>query len=244
MSLEVYSSSPDETFEAGLPELRKAGEWVLWVLPTGSSWEADEAQRILSAFQNLRCIGWFASEGAGDTPRIKNHLRAFGQFAGPAKNVVVQRTLNYLSSKKTVYSDIAWFDSEHSESFASFLSRSTAGVDSALSFIPRDERSVENWSKAVIGLEWLWLLHNNNLTLPATPLDPDVIVSAYVRLTIRILGVAGLVFWVQGRHGLALFGERRILDVVTSRITDSDWQPKKSVFEQWYRQGLHFRAAP
>lgn len=244
MTLEVYSSSVDETVDSGFPKLRKAAEWVMWVLPAGPLWEDGEALRILAAFQDLRCVAWFASDGGEQTPTVKNHLRAFGHFAGPAKNVVVQRTLNYLSSTKTVYSDIGWFDSEHSESFASFLSRSTAGVDSTLSFIPANERSVENWSKAVMGLEWLWLLGNNKMTLPDAPLDPDAIVSAYVRLTIRIRGVAGLVFWVEGRHGLALFGDRQVLDAAARRITDADWQPTKSVFERWYRQGLHFRAAP
>lgn len=151
----------------------------MWILPTGPFWKPRDASRILSAFKHLRCIAWLASEGGGDTPAIRNHLRAFGQFAGPKTNILVQRTLNHLSSRKTIYSDIAWFDSQQGESFVSFLSRSTAGTDSTLSFILNDELSVENWSKAVTGLEWLWLLGNDKLTAPDTPLDADPVVSAY-----------------------------------------------------------------
>ena len=243
MTLHLYASPLDETVEAGLPQLRKAAEWVMWVLPAGPFWEPGDALRILNAFQDLGCIAWLASEGGGDTPAIKNHLRAFGQFAG-AKNVLVQRTLSYSSSKKTIYSDIGWFDSEHGESFASFLSRSTAGTDSTLSFIPNDELSVENWSKAVTGLEWLWLLGNDKLTAPDSPLDADPVVSAYVQMTVRRKGVAGLVFSVSGRSGLALFGERRILDAAAGQITDGGQPATRELFEQWYQQGLHLRAAP
>lgn len=242
MTLEVYSSPLDETVEAGLPQLRKAAEWVLWVLPKGHRWEPGDASTILTAFKDLRCIAWLASEGRGETQGIKNHLRAFGEFAGAAKNVLVQRTLNHLSSKKSIYSDIAWFDPEQSEGFASFLSRSTVGTDSTVSFIPNDERSVENWSKAVTGLEWLWLLGHEKLTAPDTPLNVDPVVSAYVQLTARHKGVAGLVFSVDGRSGLALFGERRILEAAAGRITGQT--ASREVFDQWYQCGLHLRAAP
>ena len=244
MTLELYSSSPDETVEAGLPQLRKAAEWVMWVLPTGPFWEPRDASRILNAFKDLRCIAWLASEGGGDTPAIRNHLRAFGQFAGAKKNILVQRTLNHLSSRKTIYSDIAWFDSQQGESLVSFLSRSTAGTDSTLSFILNDELSVENWSKAVAGLEWLWLLGNDTLTAPDTPLDADPVVSAYVQLTVRRKGVAGLVFSVSGKSGLALFGERRILEAAAGQITDGGQPAPRELFDQWYQHGLHLRAAP
>ena len=244
MTLELYSSSLDETVDSGFPKLRRAAEWVMWVLPQEPSWEREDARRLLGAFPDLRCIAWFASDGGEHTPAVKNHLRAFGSFAGPAKNVVVRRTLNHLSSEKTIYSDIAWFDSEHGESLASFLSRSTAGTDSTLSFIPNDELAIENWSYAVMGLEWLWLLGNDALTAPDTPLDADPVVAAYVQLTVRLKGVAGLVFNVGGKHGLALFGERRILDAAAGQITEDRQQSTKELFEQWYRAGLHFRAAP
>lgn len=244
MTLDVYSSALDETVEASFPQLRKAAEWVIWMLPAGPVWEPGDASRILSAFQDLRCIAWLASEGGGDTPAIKNHLRAFGQFPGAAKNVLVQRSLNYLSAKKNIYSDIAWFDSEHGASFASFLSRSTEGTDSTLSFIPNDERSVENWSKAVTGLEWLWLLGNVKLNAPDSPLDADPVLSAYVELTVRRKGVAGLFFSVCGPSGLALFGERRLLDSAAAQITDGGRPATRELFEHWYQEGLHLSAAP
>lgn len=244
MTLEVYSSSLGETVDSGFPTLRKATEWVMWVLPAGPSWEHGDALRILSAFQGLRCVAWFASEGGAHTSAIKDHLRAFGSLAGAAHNVVVQRTLNFLSSNKTIYSDIAWFDSEHNASLVSFLSRSTVGTDSTISFIPGDEGSVENWCKAVNGLEWLWQLGNEKLTAPDTPLDADPVVAAYVQLTVRLKGVAGLVFNVGGKHGLAFFGERRILDAAALQITGGGQPGTKKLFEQWCREGLHFRAAP
>src|SRR5215213_8089055 len=136
---------------------------LIWILLEGPSWESRDAQKILTAFPDLRCAVWLASDGGVHTPAIKNRLRAFANYSGLAENVIVERTLSYPSSKTIVYSDTAWLDSEHSESLTLFLSRSTAGADSTLAFVPDDEVSIENWSKAAIGLEWLWLLGNNEL---------------------------------------------------------------------------------
>jgi hypothetical protein len=244
MTLELYAFPVDETIETAFPELHKAAPAIIWILPEGPSWESRDAQKILTAFPGLRCVVWFASDGGAHTPAIKNHLRAFGNYPGLAENVTVERTLSYPSSKTIVYSDTAWLDAEHSDSLISFLSRSTAGADSTLAFISDDEVSVENWSKAVIGLEWLWLLGNNELTASESPLNADLVLAAYIGLTIKSKGVAGLVFDVHGKPGLAFFGEARVLEAAVKRITGSNWKPEKDVFERWYRHGLYFRAAP
>ena len=244
MALEIYASSSGDLIEPAFLELCTAAPKVLWILPTGPSWEGGDVQQVLSAFADLRCVVWFASDGGAHTQAIKNRLRAFGNYSGLAKNVIAERTLSYPSSGKTVYSDIAWLDAVHSETLATFLSRSTAGADSTLAFIPDDEPSVENWSKAVSGLEMLWLLGNNELTAPDSPLNSDQVLAAYIRLTIKNKGVAGLIFDVHGRPGLAFFGETNVLDAAVKRISGGDWKPEKSVFDRWYRHGLHFRAAP
>ena len=85
---------------------------------------------------------------------------------------------------------------------------------------------------------------NEALTAPDTPLDADTAVAAYVQLTVRLKGVAGLVFNVEGKHGLAFFGERRILDAAADLITEGVQKSTKELFDQWYRKGLHFSAAP
>lgn len=244
MTLELYASSGDETVEPAFLELCTAAPSVIWILPTGPSWESPDAQQVLSAFPGLRCVVWFASDGGAHTPAIKNRLRAFGNYSGLAKNVIVERTLSYPSSSKTVYSDTAWLDSENSETLTAFLSRSTAGADSTLSFISDNKVSVENWSKAVTALEWLWLLGNSEMGAPDSPLNPDQFLAAYVRLTIKSKGVAGLIFDVHGKPGLAFFGETKVLEAAIKRLTHSDWKLEKGVFERWYRHGLHFRAAP
>jgi hypothetical protein len=244
MTLELYASSGDEAIGTAFPELHQAAESTLWILPEGPSWESRDVQQVLTAFPGLRCVIWFASDGGAHTPAIKNRLRAFGNYRGLAENVVVERTLSYPASKTLVYSDVAWLNSEHSESLTSFLSRSTAGADSTLAFISDDERSVEKWSKAVIGLEWLWLLGTYELTVPESPLNTHQVLAAYIGLTIKSRGVAGLVFDVHGKPGLAFFGAVRVLEAAVNRITDNNWKLEKSVFERWYRDGLHFRAAP
>jgi hypothetical protein len=245
MTLEVYSSAPEETVDSGLPQLRTAAEWLIWMLPTEPAWGNDEVQSVLRAFHDLRGIAWFVSDGGAHTPAVKNHLRAFGSYKPDlAEKVIVERTLTYRSANDTLYSDIAWLDAGHGESLASFLSRTTSGADSTVSFIRPDDFAVAEWSKAVAGLEWLWLLGNNKLSASNSPLDADPILAAYVRLTVRSNGVAGLIFDVHGRSGLALFGDRKILETAANRITDVDWQPTKDVFHRWYRRGLHFRSAP
>jgi hypothetical protein len=96
----------------------------------------------------------------------------------------------------------------------------------------------------VHGLEWLWLLRKNTPSELNAVINADTVLLSYIALTNQIGGVAGLVFDVGGRAGLALFGEQTVLEPAAKQMRQAFVTIEEKIFDQWYRDGLHFPASP
>src|SRR5262249_52629071 len=158
MTMQIHSSRITKENDFLLSGIAEAAPWAIWILPTGLTLEEPDAQALLNGFGDLRCILWHTSDGGAHTQRVKDHLRALGEWPDLTRGIFATGTLNYFSLSRTTYSDVAWIHACAPASLVAFLSRSTAGIDSTLSFIPGDDRCAQAWTDAVQGLEWLWLL--------------------------------------------------------------------------------------
>lgn len=244
MTIQLHSSAITKEYDRVLPGLAKIAPWSVWLRPNLSSFETLDAEVVLRAFEGLQCVIWHVTEGGAHSDRVKNHLRAFGKWPALSRNIVAEWTADYVSLSEKFYSGVACASLDTPQILAALLARSTAGVDSALSFIPKDSRSTRAWISAVYGLEWLWLLRKNLPSPLNAPINADAVLLCYIALTNQAGGVAGLVFDVSGQAGLALFGEQTVLEPAAKQMRQGCVTIEDKIFEQWYRDGLHFPASP
>ena len=244
MTIQLHSSAITEEYDRVLPGLARIAPWGVWLQPNLSFFETLDAEVVLRAFEGLRCVVWHVTDGDAHSDRVKNHLRAFGKWPALSPNIVAEWTANYISLSEKFYSGVACVSLDTPEILPALLARSTSGVDSALSFIPTDSRSTQTWISAVYGLEWLWLLRKNKPSALDAPINADTILLSYIALTNQIGGAAGLVFDVSGKAGLALFGEQTVLEPAAKQMRQACVTIEEKIFDQWYRNGLHFPASP
>ena len=244
MTIELHSSAITEEHNRVLPGLARIAPWGVWLRPTLSFFETPGIEVVLRAFEGLQCVVWHVTDGGARSDRLKNHLRAFGNWPALSANILAEWNANYISLSKKFYSGVASVSFDRAKIFAALLARSTSGEDSALSFIPKDSRSTQAWISAVHGLEWLWLLRKNIPSELNAVINADTVLLSYIALTNQIGGVAGLVFDVGGRAGLALFGEQTVLEPAAKQMRQAFVTIEEKIFDQWYRDGLHFPASP
>jgi hypothetical protein len=184
MTIQLHSSAITEKHDRVLPGLASVAPWGVWLRPpTLSFFETLDAEVVLRAFEGLRCVVWHVTDGGGHTERVKDHLRAFGKWPALSRNIVAEWTANYISLTEKLYSGVACVSLDTPKILPALLARSTSGVDSALSFIPKDSRSTRTWISAVYGLEWLWLLRENVRSAISAPVNAGAVLLSYIALT-------------------------------------------------------------
>ncbi len=244
MTSRIYSAPISPKYNRLLPSLDGAAEWAIWLQPEGWRYAGNDIASLVHAFEPLRAVVWLASDSGARTPRIRDHLRALGDYRSLVKSLVAKTTVQYLDSAGVIYSDVAWLSSDSSGDLANLLSRSTAGCDSSLAFIPKNGPPTQKWVDIVSGLNWLWLCRNWVATSPQPLIDADAVVLSYVRLTIDIGGAAGLMWEdTDARKGLVFFGTESVLKPPASRLAAHCQILDAAAFEHWFDRGVALRAS-
>jgi hypothetical protein len=242
--MQIYFSRINTDYNQMLPRLVEVEGWALWLKPAASTLNHEEMSKLGTAFSHLRGIIWLASNGGARTPRIKEHLRAFGQWPALSKSIVAQGTFRQYSNDEATYSDVAWVPSEAYDSVAKLLSRTTAGADSILSFIPDNEEYAMSWARIVFGLNWLWLCRSWVLSSSLPFLDADTVLLNYITLTISIGGAAGLLWSdTDDKTGLVLIGAKSVLAIAASQLTLSAEEMDGVTFHHWLSRGIGLKTA-
>ncbi len=175
----VVSGAPDFVFteaDAKLDPLvggiSRLGLWSLWLIPERLPIDALQLKQFLDAFTPASVQIWHVSDGGNRSAAIKQKLRAFGQHAGLAEEVTSRMTLEV--DQSTYYADTASVGVSDPE-LAAFLSRSTAGADSALVVLPDVTSESFAWTPATLPLLTLWL--GRSTVLAGTTLGDDLLMA-------------------------------------------------------------------
>jgi hypothetical protein len=215
------------------------GHQLLWVCP-GSQWD-DLAQQfnLDLAFPELRAITWQMT--------FRFHESPFGnsQALGPEINdlwesdpvVIMSADFAFPLERLDWHDRVAWAPA-HWPQLWRWLLRS----DRELSYIPDTAEAAARWARVVEGFAWLNLVHPASEPEPSIEADP--IVRSYIRATMKIGGVAGVMWSADTYSGVVFLGDSSILQRAASVLLDQGGRVAKEEldFDRLWERGLYLRA--
>jgi len=245
MASQFYCSKINAMQDALLPGIMGAAEWSLWIKPKNHYFVEEDFLNLFAVFSSLRGIVWYVSSGNSTSQSIRDYKRAFGNWSSLNTNIVVKTTIEYANENSKLYSDIAWVSSNSANNLVTLFSQSTVGKNSSISFIPYNENSAQKWANIVSGLNWLWLCNEWVATSQQPLLNADAVVLDYIRLTIEIDGIPGLVYSdIDNKKGLLFLGKGSVLkDLQETLLTQSEII-NDTTFNQWFQRGVNLVVSP
>jgi hypothetical protein len=222
-----------------------AAGWALWLRPPTARLEVAPLRTISEALRPLREVIWHTTSGGSISARVREHKRAFGNWPGLTEGFIARGTYEGLERRTTAYSDVAWVAPGAHERLQRFLYRNTAGLDSALAYIPDNEEAASAWANAALGLHWLWLCRSWTASSPRPPFDAPGVLRSYVGLTLGIGGVAALMWEDLGaKRGLVFLGSEEALQRAAERLAEESCEASEETFAQQFRRGARLAPLP
>ncbi len=210
--------------DSGLSSIQEVS--ILWLLQPISSWGSEDMLSIFSSTQGLTAYVWHLSSGGTKTPKIRNHLRAFGAWKELSRSVFSQRTHSFHNQDTQYFSDCTTASPAAVDELLALFTRSTAGKDCALAFLPSQEGVATAWSHMTVGLEWSWL--SNFPPLESTrSVDRESIWAAIAGAMVGMSGIVALPWRnTEAQLGFSFLGSPHLLDQVARELLQCGHLPQ------------------
>lgn len=234
MALEYDIIANGREVDRHLPHLSSSIDTALWIRCANGAFTQKDFEDLFRSFSPLRAVVWY-------THVAKDMNNAQESHSGSSKNLpTVIATINtaYPQFGLPATSIVEW---ANPAKLPSIVYVAGSGNQSILSFVSDERRVAKQWSRIVHGIVWLWICQDWVANEPTPKIDAHSVVLSYIRMTLAINGVAGLIWKDSDSNmGFTFFASTETLQNAAMQLHNCGAIASPEIFARLCTRGFYF----